>query len=61
MENQSKRWMQILNLVLFGLLLGIQCYYAIAWVINNRGIITVNLVRVIVELIVKIMLMFLVM
>jgi hypothetical protein len=50
-----------MNLLLFGLLLGVQTYYAIAWVVGDRGVITVNLVRVIIELIVKIMLMFLVM
>jgi len=52
--------MQIINLTLFVLLLAVQCFYAIAWNNITDSIITASLVRVLIELFVKIVLLCLV-
>jgi hypothetical protein len=52
--------MQVINLTLFVLLLAVQCFYAIAWNNITDSIITASLVRVLIELFVKIVLLCLV-
>ena len=56
-ENQSNRAMLILNLFLYGLLAVVQLYYASSWRFVTRGIIFMSLIRVTVELIVKVIFM----
>lgn len=52
--------MQIINLTLFVLLLAVQCFYAVAWNNITSSIITASLVRVLIELFVKVVLLCLV-
>lgn len=59
-ENKSNRCMQVVNLTLFGVLLTVQIFYAITWDRIHNSIITVSLCRMIVELSVKFVLLYLV-
>jgi len=59
-ENQSKRWMQFLNLILFGCLLVVQCLYIYDYFLNLKGIIVMSLSKIWVQLFIKVVLLFLV-
>ncbi len=58
-QSQSKRWMQILNIVFFGALLGVQVVYSVDWQTGFEGIVTTSMIRLCVEIFVKGILLFL--
>ena len=52
--------MQLLNLMLYGVLLLVQCAYTFQWLLDKKGIVPVSILRIAIELSVEVVLLFLI-